>query len=90
MHSHCNTCKALSGATYTLNQIIPTTALKISKGGDALGKYRYKGDSGKGVHCVCLFLSLLLSPSLSFPFPLPLAQSIKHTTNQYMADSGIK
>ncbi|RAR02605.1 hypothetical protein DDE82_005693 [Stemphylium lycopersici] len=47
---HCNTCKELSGSTYTLNQIIPTKALKITKGDD-LGKYTYKGDSGKSVHC---------------------------------------
>jgi hypothetical protein len=49
--SHCDTCKLLSGAPYTLNQIIPTKALNITKGKD-LGKYTYKGDSGKGVHCV--------------------------------------
>ncbi|KAL6702808.1 hypothetical protein ACN47E_000944 [Coniothyrium glycines] len=47
---HCNTCKELSGGTYTLNQIIPGKALKITKGDD-LGKYTYKGDSGKSVHC---------------------------------------
>ncbi|CAN9116796.1 unnamed protein product [Alternaria alternata] len=47
---HCNTCKELSGSTYTLNQIIPLKALKITKGDD-LGKYTYKGDSGKSVHC---------------------------------------
>lgn len=47
---HCNTCKTLSGATYTLNQIIPAKALNITKGHD-LGKYTYKGDSGKNVHC---------------------------------------
>jgi hypothetical protein len=51
MTSHCNTCKELSGSTYTLNQIIPKKALKITKGDD-LGKYTYKGDSGKSVHCV--------------------------------------
>jgi hypothetical protein len=51
MLSHCNTCKELSGSTYTLNQIIPKKALKITKGDD-LGKYTYKGDSGKSVHCV--------------------------------------
>lgn len=50
-HSHCDTCKLLSGAPYTLNQIIPAGALKITKGDD-LGKYTYKGDSGNGVHCV--------------------------------------
>ncbi|KAH9861038.1 hypothetical protein IAQ61_010774 [Plenodomus lingam] len=42
---HCNTCKELSGSTFTLNQIIPAKALKITKGDD-LGKYTYKGDSG--------------------------------------------
>lgn len=47
--SHCNTCKELSGSTYTLNQIIPTKALKITKGDD-LGKYTYKGDSGTFTH----------------------------------------
>ncbi|KAF1936578.1 hypothetical protein EJ02DRAFT_387147 [Clathrospora elynae] len=47
---HCNTCKELSGSTFTLNQIIPTKALKITKGDD-LGKYTYKGDSGKSVYC---------------------------------------
>jgi len=53
--SHCNTCKDLSGSAYTLNQIIPAKALKITKGDD-LGKYTYKGDSGKSVHCVrCTF-----------------------------------
>jgi hypothetical protein len=49
--SHCDTCKLLSGAPYTLNQIIPAKALNVTKGKD-LGKYTYKGDSGKGVHCV--------------------------------------
>jgi hypothetical protein len=49
--SHCDTCKVLSGAPYTLNQIIPADALSITKGKD-LGNYTYKGDSGKSVHCV--------------------------------------
>lgn len=43
---HCDTCKSLSGGAYTLNQIIPAEALKFTKGGDALKKYTYKGDSG--------------------------------------------
>jgi len=47
---HCDTCKYLSGGPYTLNQIIPKSALKITKGSD-LGNYTYYGDSGKGVHC---------------------------------------
>ncbi|KAF9690539.1 hypothetical protein EKO04_011449 [Ascochyta lentis] len=48
---HCNTCKQLSGSTYTLNQIIPAKNLEITKGGDGLGRYTYQGDSGKSVHC---------------------------------------
>ncbi|UPX12048.1 uncharacterized protein EKO05_0002625 [Ascochyta rabiei] len=48
---HCNTCKQLSGSTYTLNQIIPAKNLSFAKGGDSLGKYTYKGDSGKSVYC---------------------------------------
>jgi hypothetical protein len=51
-YSHCNTCKILSGGPYTLNQIIPASALSITKGKDNLGKYTYKGDSGKDVDCV--------------------------------------
>jgi hypothetical protein len=43
---HCDTCKALSGGTFTLNQIVPADALKFTKGGDALKKYVYTGDSG--------------------------------------------
>jgi hypothetical protein len=54
LDSHCDTCKVLSGAPYTLNQIIPASNLSITKGKDSLGKYTYKGDSGKGVHCVSL------------------------------------
>ncbi|KAK7534536.1 Mss4-like protein [Phyllosticta citricarpa] len=48
---HCNTCKSLSGSTYTLNQIIPRAALTFSAGGDALKKYTYAGESGSAVHC---------------------------------------
>lgn len=44
--SHCDTCKILGGGAYTLNQIIPKSALKITKGGEP-GKYTYYGDSGK-------------------------------------------
>lgn len=57
-HSHCNTCKQLSGSTYTLNQIIPAKNLSMTKGGDNLGKYTYKGDSGS-------------SPIYTLHFPLP-------------------
>ncbi|KAF2662023.1 hypothetical protein K491DRAFT_700701 [Lophiostoma macrostomum CBS 122681] len=48
---HCDTCKYLSGSTFTLNQIIPKSALKISKGEDKLSKYTYYGESGKPVYC---------------------------------------
>lgn len=44
--SHCDTCKTLSGGTFTLNQIIPKDALNVTKGGDNLGKYTYYGESG--------------------------------------------
>jgi hypothetical protein len=66
LHSHCNTCKLLSGSAYTLNQIIPADALNITKGKD-LGKYTYKGESGKGVHCVS---ALYLASTISVP-PFP-------------------
>ena len=45
--SHCDTCKTLSGGTFTLNQIIPKDALSVTKGGDDLGKYTYYGESGR-------------------------------------------
>ncbi|KAF1351294.1 Mss4-like protein [Delphinella strobiligena] len=48
---HCDTCKILSGGTYTLNQIIPKSALKITKGANAIKSYTYKGDSGNDVNC---------------------------------------
>lgn len=51
LSSHCDTCKTLSGSAYTLNSIIPKDALKFTKGGDAIKKYSYKGDSGKSVNC---------------------------------------
>ena len=34
-----------------MNQIIPKTALKFTKGGDELKHYTYKGDSGNEVIC---------------------------------------
>jgi hypothetical protein len=43
---HCDTCKVLSGGPYTLNQIVPKSALKITSGGEP-SKYSYKGDSGE-------------------------------------------
>ncbi|EPE30684.1 Mss4-like protein [Glarea lozoyensis ATCC 20868] len=48
-YSHCDTCKILSGGTYTLNQIIPKEDLKVTKGN--LKAYTYHGDSGKAVNC---------------------------------------
>ncbi|KAF2491950.1 hypothetical protein BU16DRAFT_467365 [Lophium mytilinum] len=48
---HCDTCKYLSGGAFTMNQIIPASALKLGKGGDALKAYTYYGESGKPVHC---------------------------------------
>ncbi|KAF2089832.1 hypothetical protein K490DRAFT_54271 [Saccharata proteae CBS 121410] len=48
---HCDTCKALSGAPYTLNQIIPRKALHFTSGGTSLKKYTYYGESGKAVDC---------------------------------------
>ncbi|QIW98466.1 hypothetical protein AMS68_003984 [Peltaster fructicola] len=47
---HCNTCKILSGGPYTLNQIVPKSTLKITKGGEP-SVYSYKGDSGNSVKC---------------------------------------
>ncbi|KAG9236406.1 Mss4-like protein [Amylocarpus encephaloides] len=40
---HCDTCKILSGGTYTLNQIVPMDQIKITKG--SLKDYTYYGDS---------------------------------------------
>jgi len=48
---HCNACKTLSGGAYTLNQIVPKSAFKFTKGEDKVKKYTYTGDSGKPVHC---------------------------------------
>ncbi|KAI9728504.1 MAG: hypothetical protein M1834_007642 [Cirrosporium novae-zelandiae] len=48
---HCNTCKRLSGAPYTLNQIVPSSAIKITKGEEGIKKYTYTGASGNPVHC---------------------------------------
>lgn len=47
--SHCDTCKYLGGGSYSLNQIVPKSALNVTKGG--LKAYTYKGDSGKSVNC---------------------------------------
>jgi hypothetical protein len=69
---HCNTCKVLSGGAYTLNQIVPKDSLKITKGGDNLKNYTYKGDSGNPVHCYycpeCT-VSVALLPLPSLPIP---------------------
>jgi hypothetical protein len=47
--SHCDTCKTLSGGTYTLNQIVPKENIQITKG--KLNTYTYHGDSGKLSWC---------------------------------------
>lgn len=58
---HCDTCKVLSGGPYTLNQIVPKSALKITAGGEP-SKYSYKGDSGM---FTLSFLSHLQHPTLT-------------------------
>lgn len=46
---HCDACKLQSGGEYTLNQIAPKEAFKLTKGD--LKVYTYKGDSGNPVDC---------------------------------------
>ncbi|KAI9784904.1 MAG: hypothetical protein M1835_003467 [Candelina submexicana] len=41
---HCNTCKQLSGSAFTLNQVVPKDAIKVTKGSPKT--YTYYGDSG--------------------------------------------
>ncbi|TKX23369.1 putative glutathione-dependent formaldehyde-activating enzyme-4 [Elsinoe australis] len=48
---HCDACKILSGGAYSINSVVPKASLNVTKGGDALKEYIYKGDSGKDVHC---------------------------------------
>ncbi|KAF2095428.1 hypothetical protein NA57DRAFT_44429 [Rhizodiscina lignyota] len=48
---HCDDCKRVSTGAYTLNQIIPKSALTFTKGGDALKVYTYKALSGNPTHC---------------------------------------
>ncbi|KAF1990287.1 hypothetical protein K402DRAFT_460393 [Aulographum hederae CBS 113979] len=48
---HCDTCKVLGGGAFTLNQIVPKSAISFSKGGDSIKAYTYKGDSGNEVKC---------------------------------------
>lgn len=43
---HCDTCKILGGGAFTMNQIIPKSALKITQGGEPAA-YTYYGDSGE-------------------------------------------
>lgn len=51
-----------------MNQIIPKSALKITKGGEP-GKYTYYGDSGKVPHTsLPLPLPLTIPPSSLTPF----------------------
>lgn len=57
LNSHCDTCKILSGGAFTLNQIVPKSAIKLTKGPEP-GKYTYYGDSGKSKsHCDIRFRS---------------------------------
>jgi hypothetical protein len=46
--SHCDTCKCLGGGAYSLNQVVPKSALNLTKGN--LKEYTYYGDSGKNFH----------------------------------------
>ncbi|KAL6713919.1 hypothetical protein ACLMJK_008413 [Lecanora helva] len=46
---HCDACKVLAGAEYTLNQMSNKDDIKITKG--EVKTYTYTGDSGKPVHC---------------------------------------
>ncbi|KAJ4290838.1 hypothetical protein N0V90_010033 [Kalmusia sp. IMI 367209] len=48
---HCETCRKLGGGPYSCNQIIPKEELKIVLGNENIGEYKYKGASGKFVHC---------------------------------------
>lgn len=64
INSHCDTCKALSGGAFTLNQIVPKENLKITKGTPKA--YTYYGDSGN-----CPFSY----PHPSTPFPTPFRPS---------------
>ncbi|KAL6709246.1 hypothetical protein ACN47E_001653 [Coniothyrium glycines] len=48
---HCSTCQKLGGGPYSCNQIVPKEALKIIAGQENVGEYKYKGASGKFVHC---------------------------------------
>lgn len=47
---HCNVCKKMSGGAYTMNQIIPKSALTYTNESN-LKKYTYKGLSGNEVDC---------------------------------------
>ncbi|KAK5069456.1 hypothetical protein LTS08_005375 [Lithohypha guttulata] len=46
---HCEACKLQSGGEFTLNQLAPKDAFKLTKGD--LKVYTYKGDSGNPVDC---------------------------------------
>jgi len=48
---HCDVCKVISGSAWTMNQIIPRSALQFTKGGEELKKYTYYGESGNAVDC---------------------------------------
>ncbi|KAH7410525.1 Mss4-like protein [Phaeosphaeria sp. MPI-PUGE-AT-0046c] len=48
---HCSTCQELGGGPYSCNQVITEGELKIIGGYDNVAEYKYKGSSGKSVHC---------------------------------------
>ncbi|KAH7351484.1 Mss4-like protein [Pyrenochaeta sp. MPI-SDFR-AT-0127] len=48
---HCTTCQKLGGGPYSCNQIISKDDLRIVAGEKNVGEYKYKGASGKYVHC---------------------------------------
>ncbi|KAL5416924.1 hypothetical protein PMIN04_007986 [Paraphaeosphaeria minitans] len=48
---HCATCQKLGGGPYSCNQIISKDELDIVFGNENVGEYKYKGASGKFVHC---------------------------------------
>lgn len=57
-HSHCDACKIIGGGAFTLNHVIPKSALKFTQNEDLLKTYTYTGDSGN---------ILTLTTPLSFP-----------------------
>ena len=73
---HCNACKLQSGGEYTLNQIAPKDAFKLTKGD--LKVYTYKGDSGNPVDCFfCVsFFTFYKSISPRIGYTISVSQSV--------------